>query len=291
MSIEVRDQRLARIARADALIEVIASAFKFTEGPIWHPRERHLTFSDIPDSKLYRYRDGDAIAVYRDPSHMANGNTYDRDGRMLTCEHATSRVVREEAGRLEVLASHYEGKELNSPNDIIVARDGTIYFTDPTFGRLPTATGLARPLALDFRGVYRLDPVSRALTLLTRDFDMPNGLCLDLSERCLYVADTARRQIRKFRFGAAGRLEDGAVFAASPAPDGLKIDSEGNVYAGGPGGVHVYHKDDGALLGVFGTGSFCANFTWGGDDLRTLYLTSSTQLLRVRVEVPGLPLF
>jgi gluconolactonase len=291
MSIEVKDPRMTRLVRADAAVETIADTFRFTEGPAWHPRERHLTFSDIPANRLYRYREGGDIAVYREPSHMTNGNTYDRAGRLLSCEHATSRVVREEGGRLDVLASHYEGRELNSPNDIVVARDGTLLFTDPTYGRRAAPTGLERPLVLDFRGLYRLDPATRALSLLARDFEQPNGLCLGLDERTLYVADTTRRHIRRFRFGAGGSLDDGPVFAESPAPDGLKIDSEGNVYAGGPGGVHVYDRADGTHLGVIGTGAFCANFAWGGDDLRTLYLTSSTKLLRVRVEVPGLPLF
>jgi gluconolactonase len=283
------DSRFAEIIDADAKSVAIAQDFDFTEGPIWHPREGHVTFSDIPANRLYRYTPGGGVVLYREPSNMANGNTYDRQGRMLSCEHATSRVTREEGGVLSVLASHYDGKELNSPNDIVVARDGRIFFTDPTYGR-QAHTGVVRHQVLDFQGVYRIDP-DGTLTLLTKDFAQPNGLCLDLDEQHLYVADTVRRHIRKFRLEPDGTLAGGTVFCESPAPDGLKTDSLGNVYTGGPRGVHVYHRDDGAFLGVIGTPGFCANFCWGGDDLRTLYLTSSKAFLQVRVEVPGLALF
>ncbi len=289
MTIDVQDPRLLDVVDEDSPIETISEQFDFTEGPIWHPGERHLVFSDIPANRLYRWSEGEGLAVYREPSQMANGNTYDRQGRILSCEHATSRVVREEAGRLEVLASHFEGKELNSPNDIVVRRDGGIYFTDPLYGR-GSHTGIEREPELDFQGVYRIEPDSGALTLLGRDFESPNGLCFGLDHDVLFVADTSRRHIRRFRVAGRG-LEGGEIFADSPRPDGLKIDSEGNLYAGGPGGVHVHHRDDGTLLGVIGTGSFCANFAWGGDDLRTLFMTSSKGLYRTRVKVPGIALF
>lgn len=290
MSIQQNDSRLSTIIEPNTAIEVLGNDFRFTEGPIWHPRAKHVTFSDIPANKLFRYSDVHGFAVYRDPSNMTNGNTYDIAGRMLSCEHATSRVVREEAGEYKTLASHHEGKELNSPNDIIVGRRGAIYFTDPTYGR-QAHTGVVRPQMLDFQGVYRIDPQTNALRLLAKDFDQPNGLCFDLEETSLYVADTARRHIRKFTLSADGDLSGGAVFAESPAPDGLKVDSQGHVYAGGPGGVYIYHRDDGALLGIIGTPAFCANFCWGGDDLKTLYLTASTGLFRAQVKVPGLALF
>ena len=295
MSIEIRDRRLLDVVDEGLELEQLAGDFQFTEGPIWHPREKHLTFSDIPANRMFRWSDAGGVAVFREPSNMTNGNTYDQQGRMLSCEHATSRVTRTEAdGSVTVLASHYEGKELNSPNDIVVRNDGTVWFTDPTYGRADR-TGVVREPELDFRGVYRLHP-DGDLVLLAKDFDMPNGLAFTPDHQSLYVADTPRRHIRRFAIEADGSLSGGDVFAESSgdgpgAPDGLKTDSAGNVFCAGPGGVHVYHPADGTCLGVIQTPAFCANFAWGGDDLRTFFLTSSTGLYRTRVKVPGIALF
>ncbi len=288
MSIDRRDPRLDEIVDVDAKRETLGTGFGFLEGPIWHPLGQHLTFSDIPNNRLHRHSDAAGFSIYREPSNMANGNTYDAEGRMLSCEHATSRVVREQGGRLEVLASHFQGRELNSPNDIVVAADGAIYFTDPTYGR-QGRHGVERPVELGFQGVYRID-VDGSLTLLAGDFEQPNGLCLSLDGAALFVADTTRRHVRRFEFTGDG-LSGGDVFCESPAPDGLKVDIQGNLYAGGPEGVYVYHRDGGALLGIVRTPEFCANFTWGDSDLRSLYLTASTALYRVRVATPGLAPF
>ena len=287
MSVDIRHPDLNQIVSADAEREALSEAFGFTEGPIWNPHERHVTFSDIPASKLFRWSEADGFSVYRDPTNMANGNTYDAAGRILTCEHASSQVRREEDGALTVIASHYDGKELNSPNDIVVRSDGAIFFTDPVYGRMEGPHGRGRDLELDFRGVYRIDP-DGTLTLLGKDFESPNGLCFGLDESVLFVADTQRRHIRRFTVNGDA-LEGGEVFAESPAPDGLKIDTVGNVYAGGPGGVHVY-SPEGTFLGVIQTPAFCANFCWGGDDLRTMFMTASTGFYRIRVNVPGKPL-
>ena len=296
MGIQVRDPRLRDVVDDGQTLTQLADGFQFTEGPIWHPLERHLTFSDIHGNRQHRWSEADGLSVYREPSNMANGNTYDRQGRMLTCEHATSRVVRSDAsGAVTVLASHYQGKELNSPNDIVVRRDGTVWFTDPTYGR-HDGVGVARALELDFRGVFRMGPDGEDLTVAWDDFEMPNGLAFTPDERHLYVADTPRMHIRRFACDAGGKLSGGEVFAESTgegrgAPDGLKTDSAGHVFCAGPGGVHIYHPSDGACLGVIETPAFCANFTWGGEDMRTFYLTASTCLHCVRVKVPGIPLF
>lgn len=296
MSIEIRDRRLLDVVDEGLELEQLAGDFQFTEGPIWHPQEKHLTFSDIPANRMFRWSEAGGVAVFREPSNMTNGNTYDQQGRMLSCEHATSRVTRTEAdGSVTVLASHYQGKELNSPNDIVVRNDGTVWFTDPTYGRADR-TGVVREPELDFRGVYRLHPDGGDLVLLAKDFDMPNGLAFTPDHRSLYVADTPRRHIRRFAIEADGSLTGGDVFAESRgdgpgAPDGLKTDSAGNVFCAGPGGVHVYHPADGTCLGVIQTPAFCANFAWGEDDLRTFFLTSSTGLYRTRVKVPGIALF
>ena len=296
MSIEIRDERFLGIADEALELEQLAGDFQFTEGPIWRPGEKHLTFSDIPANRMFRWSDAAGLGVFREPSNMTNGNTYDRQGRILSCEHATSRVVRAEAdGSITVLASHYDGKELNSPNDIVVRNDDTVWFSDPTYGRLGN-TGVVREPELDFRGVYRLHPESGRLEPLAKDFEMPNGLAFTPDHRSLYVADTPRMHIRKFAIESDGSLRGGEVFAESSgsgpgAPDGLKTDRAGHVFCAGPGGVHVYHPADGTCLGVLRTPAFCANFTWGGDDFRTFFLTSSTGLYRTRLKVPGIPLF
>ena len=295
MGIEIRDSRLLDIVSEDTELEVLGEGFGFTEGPIWHPQDKHLTFSDIPSNRMHRWSEATGVTVYREPSNLANGNTYDKEGRILSCEHGTSRVVREEHdGTLNVLASHWDDKELNSPNDIVVRSNGDIFFTDPTFGRADH-TGIPRELELDFRGVYKIDGQSGELTLLRNDFTQPNGLAFTQDERYLYVADTPEMHIRKFDVSTDGTLSGGDVFTNSTgegagAPDGLKVDSNDNVYCCGPGGVHVY-APDGICLGVIQTPAFCANFTWGDDDFLTFYMTSSNHLYRIPVKVPGVPLF
>jgi gluconolactonase len=245
----------------------------------------------MPGNRMRRWDAATGITTFRHPSNMANGNAYDRQGRMVTCEHATSRVTRtEHGGRIEVLASHYEGKALNSPNDVIVASAGAIYFTDPTFGRMEYY-GVPREPELAFRGVYRIDPGDNRLTLLADDFEQPNGLCLSLDERRLFVNDTVRGHIRVFDVAGDGAIANGRVWAETTgegagAPDGMKLDSEENVYCTGPGGIHVFDRDA-RCLGVIRTPEGTANFTFGGDDRRSLFITASTSLYRIEVNVPG----
>ncbi|RLT41996.1 MAG: SMP-30/gluconolactonase/LRE family protein [Chloroflexi bacterium] len=296
MPIEIRDSRLTQVVAADARIEQIATGFKFTEGPIWHPYDKHLTFSDIIGNAIHRWSATDGLTDFRRPSRMANGNTYDSQGRILTCEHASSRVARSDSAGdgYEVLASHYAGKELNSPNDIVVKSDGSVYFTDPPFGRI-VPWGVARAQKLDFAGVYRLDTASGALTLLVDDFAGPNGLCFSLDEKRLFVNDTMRGHIRVFDVQADGTLANGRVWAelkgeGSGAPDGMKVDQAGNLFSCGPGGVYVFDSSANCL-GLVRPPEGCANFTWGDDDLRSLYITAGTSVYRVRVLVPGRALF
>ena len=235
------------------------------------------------------------IQIFRQPSNMANGNFYDLQGRLISCEHATSRVTRtEHDGSITVLASHYDGKELNSPNDVIVKSDGSIYFSDPSFGRMEYY-GVLREAELDVRGVYRLEPDSRDLTLLVDDFDQPNGLTFSLDERHLFINDTMRAHIRVFDVTADGGLSNGRVWAELTGErdglaDGMKIDSEGNLYTAGPGGVQVF-APDATCLGVIYVPQGVANFTWGDADLCSLFINAGTSLYRTRVNVPGRELF
>ena len=295
MTAEVRDGFLRKVVGDDPAVERLATGFAFTEGPVWHPREKHLTFSDMPGDHMRRWTAAGGIQTFRQPSNMANGNTYDRAGRMLTCEHATSRVTRTEPdGRISVLATHYDGKQLNSPNDIVERSDGGIYFTDPTFGRMPYY-GVERAPELAFRGVYRVEENGSGPTLLADDFGQPNGLCFSHDETRLFVNDTEREHIRVFTVGNGGLLSGGIVWAevtgtGEGAPDGMKIDRAGNLYCCGPGGLHVF-TPDARCLGVIRVPEVVANFTWGDDDLRSIFLTASTSLYRVRTMTPGVALF
>ncbi|MGH6623354.1 MAG: SMP-30/gluconolactonase/LRE family protein [Burkholderiaceae bacterium] len=291
MSVEIRDRRFEDIVGESVACELLASGFLFTEGPVWDAPRNRLLFSDIPGNALKQWSAGTGVSVFRAPSNMTNGMTWDREGRLLCCEHATSRVTRTEAdGKVTVIASEYRGQALNSPNDIVVKSDGSIYFTDPTYGRMPYY-GVEREPVLGFRGVYRVDADGKRVTLLADDFAQPNGLCFSADERRLFVNDTERTHIRAFDVREDGTLENGRVWAVvagdgSGAPDGMKIDSEGNLYCCGPGGIHVFDQTA-RLLGVIRVPCAAANFNWGEEDLRSLFITASDSLYRVRVRVPG----
>ncbi len=295
MNVEIRDERFRQVVGCDAPVEELATGFDFTEGAVWNHVETCLIFSDMPGNVIRKWTPANGIEVFRQPSNMANGNTYDLQGRLITCEHATSRVTRtEHDGSLTILVSHYDGKELNSPNDVIVKSDGSIYFSDPSFGRMEYY-GVARDAELDFRGVYRLDPESGDLTLLVDDFDQPNGLTFSLDEQRLFINDTMRGHIRVFDVDADGGLTSGHVWAELAGDreglaDGMKIDRQGNLYTAGPGGVHVF-APDATCLGVIYVPQGVANFTWGDADLRSLFINAGTSLYRTRVNVPGRKLF
>jgi gluconolactonase len=292
--LDIRHPGLTQIVSPDSDLEVIATGFQFLEGPVWHPIGCHLTFSDIPGDTMYHWQPDAGVTIFRAPSHKANGNTYDHQARLLTCEHATSRVVRQEAdGRVTVLASHYRDQELNSPNDIVVRRDGSIYFSDPNFGRRPTRYGVPRPQQLTFQAVFRLDAQTGELTPVADDFDQPNGLCFSLDETRLFINDSLRQHIRVFDVRSDGTLTNGCVWAETTgegvgAPDGMKFDSAGHLYCCGPGGIHIFNQEA-HCLGVIQMPEQTANFCWGDNDLCSLYICASTTLYRLRMAAPGRP--
>lgn len=276
----------------DASLEQLATGYKFVEGPAWDPKRGHLTFSDIAGDAMFRWRPGGGPPEpYRRPSRMANGNTYDPEGRLLTCEHASSRLVREQPdGSLTVLASHHGEKELNSPNDVIVTSAGVIWFTDPLPGRKPFF-GVPRAPELDFQGVWRLRPGDAAAEPIVVDFELPNGVCTNPEETLLYVNDTPRGHIRRFALTPDGALSGGEIFArlegeGEGVPDGLKTDTAGRVWCTGPGGVHVF-APSGQALGVIRIPEKTANFTWFGADRSTLVTTSSTSLYTLPMRATG----
>ena len=290
MELEIRDNRILEIFDADSKIEIVGSGFEFTEGPLWDHNDQSLIFSDMPGNKMRKWTQSGGIESYRDPSNMANGNAYDHLGRLVTCEHATSRVtLTEKDGGIKILASHFEGKELNSPNDIIVSKKGVIYFTDPTFGRMEYY-GVLRECELEVRGVYMIDNNGQ-VSLLADDFDQPNGLCFSDDESKLFVNDSMKNHIRVFDINADGTLKGGAVWATLESdgdgvPDGMKIDTGGNMYCCGPGGIHILDSNA-TSLGVIEIPEPAANFTWGESDMKSLFITASSSLFKLRVKIPG----
>jgi gluconolactonase len=251
----------------------------------------------MPADIRRRWSEADGVTEVANPSNKGNGMTYDAEGRLLVCEHVTSSLVRMDpdgkGGNREVIASHYEGKELNSPNDVIVATDGSIYFSDPWYGRMPVF-GIERERELDFQGVYRIAPEGSDPQLLVDDFEQSNGLCFSPDESLLYVNDTPRAHIRVFDRQPDGTIANGRMFfesigsgvIAEGIPDGMKCDERGNVYVTGPGGVWVISPDR-ELLGIIEVPENVGNLNWGGDDWSDLYMPSSTSLYRISMKVSG----
>lgn len=266
----------------------IADGFQFTEGPVWHP-EGYLLFSDIPADTIYRYFPGGRPEPYIAPSRHANGLTFDRQGRLLACEHGGRRVSRRAAdGTMQPLAGHYAGKPLNSPNDLAVHSGGSIFFTDPPYGLDPA------PGEQGFNGIYRLDPEG-GIVLLNRTMNRPNGLAFSLDESVLYVADSRNRKALAFPVQDDLSLGQPAVLidmdtAERGGPDGMKVDRQGNLYVAGPGGLWVI-TPAGEQLGTIALPQLPANLCFGGPDYQTLYITARTGLYSLAVSVAGRPVF
>jgi gluconolactonase len=280
-------------------LALVADGFAFTEGPAWSPAGQDLVFSDIPGDTRYRWSEADGLSVDLRPTFKGNGMFYERDGSLLVCEQASSLLVRYPAsdgpgsslGERQVLASHYQGLELNSPNDVITRSDGTIYFTDPNFGREDDVTGVFRPPSpLGFMGVFRLLTGSDEPELLVErdEFNGPNGLCFSPDESVLYVDDLT--SIKAFDVAPDGTLGPARLLrddmgrqrgeAYKGVPDGMRCDERGDIWCTAAGGVWVV-LPSGDLLGIIETPEVCANLAWGGPDLRTLFLCTSTSLRAV----------
>ena len=245
MSHEALQPEFGDLIDPEAQVNQIGTGFIFTEGPVWHPLDHYLLFSDMPGDVRRRWDADHGVTEVRRPANKCNGMTYDADLNLIVCEHATSLLVRERPdGRREVLASHFGGQELNTPNDVCVRSDGSIYFTDPIYGRSPHY-GVERPHELGFQGVYRLPPAGGAPQLLVDDdlFNQPNGLCFSPDEKLLFVNDSAQTLIRVFDVPADGSLANGRIFASGSLfarrarrPDGMKCDERGNIWVTAPGG-------------------------------------------------------
>jgi gluconolactonase len=297
MTLQVKAPSLLELVDEDAELERLGTGFTFTEGPIWNPAG-YLLFSDMPGDVRRRWDEQGGVREVANPSNKGNGMTLDANGRLLVCEHVTSAVVRMDpdgtgSGR-EVLATHYQGKELNSPNDVIVAEDGAVYFSDPTYGRMP-GFGVEREQELDFQGVYRIAPGGGEPELLIVDFVQPNGLCFSPDQSLLYINDTTRAHIRAFDVRPDGTIENGRVLAdgvgsgdldRGDLADGMKVDERGNIWVTGTGGVMVFDSD-GQHLGTVEVPENVGNINWGGLDWSWLFIAASTSLYRLKCKVSG----
>jgi gluconolactonase len=276
------DAGLSPLVEMDSF-ERIAGGHQFTEGPAWHP-DGYLLYSDIPANRICFWT-GEGVKTYREPSGNSNGLVFDRRLRLVACEHGNRRVSRTEHDWAVVpIAERYQGKRLNSPNDVVVRRDGTIYFTDPPYGVE------AKDRELDFQGVFRLAPDGE-LAIVASDFDKPNGLAFSPDERTLYIDDSARRHIRAFNVDADGSLRNGSLFAEMPSsapgsPDGMKVDIDGRLYVAGPEGLWVFDPS-GKRLGILDIPEKPSNCCWGDADRRTLFITAKSSVYRVRMKTPG----
>jgi gluconolactonase len=297
MALQVNAPAFLELVDEDAELERLGTGFTFTEGPIWNPAG-YLLFSDMPGDVRRRWDAQSGVTEVANPSNKGNGMTLDNDGRLIVCEHVTSSVVRMDpdgrGGGREVLASHYEGRELNSPNDVVVKSDGAIYFSDPTYGRMP-GFGLERDQDLVFQGVYRIPPEGGGPQLLVDDFDQPNGLCFSVDESLLYINDTPRAHIRVFDVSADGTLSNSRVLAdgigsgsleIGDLVDGMKLDERGNVWVTGPGGVCVF-SPEGEHIGTVEVPENVGNINWGGPDWNELFIPATTSVYRITCKVSG----
>jgi gluconolactonase len=300
------DPRFDKLVPKQAKVEKIADGFAWVEGPIWNRQEHYLLFSDIPNNSIFKWQEGNSTSLFLKPSGYtgstpfagrepgSNGLTFDAAGRLVMCEHGDRRISRlEPDGKKTTLADRYQGKRLNSPNDLTFAPNGDLYFTDPPFGLPQAFDDPAREL--DFCGVYRLS-ADGILTLMTKDLKAPNGVAFSPSGKTVYIsnADPHNAIWMTYEVQEDGTFANGRVFfdattwtkTKKGVPDGMKIDKDGNLFAAGPGGIHVF-APDGSHLGSFETGVPTANCAWGNNG-STLYIAANTAIYRVHLDTKGL---
>ena len=302
-AIEVVDVRFEKVRLMAAAVERLWTGGRWVEGPVWFGDGRYLLFSDIPNERILRWvEETGQVSVFRSPSGSANGNTRDRQGRLITCEQDGRRVTRTEIdGAITVLIDSYDGKRLNSPNDVVVHPDGSIWFTDPGYGILSNYEGWRAPFELPTR-VYRFDPQTREATVVIEELTRPNGLCFSPDHRRLYVVDTGctddashHRNIMLFDIVDGVRARHGRPFCdmAPGRSDGIRCDVDGNLWAasgfGGDGtnGVHVF-APDGDRIARIHLPEPCSNLCFGGRKRNRLFMTGSTSLYALYVETQGI---
>jgi len=297
---EVLDEDFRRKIRFSASVEKLYTGCRWAEGPAYFPAHRCLIWSDIPNERMLRWNEADgSVSIFRSPSNYANGNTLDRQGRLVTCEHGGRRVTRtEHDGSVTVLADRYQGKRFNSPNDVVVKSDGSVWFTDPTYGIDSDYEGHKAEAEQDGSHVYRIDPDGN-VTRVIDDFEKPNGLAFSPDERFLYVADSGAthrldgpRHIRRFNVREDGTLSGGEVFASLTDSlfDGFRLDMDGRVWTSAGTDVHCY-EPDGRLTGKIRIGETVSNLVFGGPKRNRLFICATSSLYSVLVAVNGAKTF
>jgi gluconolactonase len=293
---EILDERFRTCVNRTSHVERLWTGGRWTEGPVYFPAGRYTLFSDIPNDRIMRYDETDgSVSVFRSPCGYTNGHTVDRQGRLVSCEHGGRRVSRtEHDGRITVIADNYNGKRLNSPNDVVVKSDGSIWFTDPPYGILTDYEGHKAEPENGFN-VYRVDGQSAAISVAVDDFVRPNGIAFSPDEKKLYIVDSAGgrtkgepKHIRVFDVGENGKLSGGEEFADCTAGrfDGMRFDTEGRLWAATDDGVHCL-APDGTLIGKVKIPEICSNVVFGGPKRNTLYVTATNSLYAVMLHVNG----
>jgi gluconolactonase len=297
---EVIDSRFRGLVFANVHLERLHTGSRWTEGPAWFAAGRYLVWSDIPNDRMLRWDETDgSVSVFRAPAMNANGHTVDNEGRLVSCEHRGRCISRTGFdGRREVLAERFDGKRFNSPNDVVVKSDGSIWFTDPSYGIDSDYEGDAAESEIGARNVYRLDPSSGRVSLVADDFVQPNGLAFSPDESLLYIVDTGAthvpdgpHHVRRFKVSVDGRtLSGGEVFATCDAGlyDGLRVDAKSNLWLSAGDGVHC-HASDGTLLGKIRVPETVANLCFGGPKLNRLFICATTSLYSVFLNTRAAP--
>ena len=288
----VEDPRFNDLIDTEATLEAVSCGYQVTEGIMWWPQHNSLIWSDMWYGKVYEW-DPKTLEtkIIKQPSNINNGNFIDKDGRIVSCEHATSQiVVWQEDGRwMKPVATHYNGKQLNSPNDVITDSKGRIWFSDPMYGRTSPKAGIKRESELGFQGVYCVDTDGKVI-LARDDFEQPNGLCLEAGEKTMLVNDTPRQEIRRFKVEDDCTLSGGEqVCKVDGRPDGTKLDSEGNIYTTASGNLQIFDKN-GVSLGKINVPGQCRNFCFGGENLDYLYFACET-IWRLKIKAHGIEFF
>lgn len=297
---EVLDERFRACFNRTSHVERLWTGARWTEGPVYFPAHRSVLFSDIPNNRIMRFDETDgSVSVFRHPSNYANGHTVDRQGRLVSCEHGGRRVTRtEHDGRITVIADSYNGKPLNSPNDVVVKSDDSIWFTDPPYGILSDYEGDKAEPENGFN-VYRVDGKTGAITVVADDFIRPNGLAFSRDEKKLYIVDSAGgrtkgepKHIRVFDVAADGKLSNSEEFADCTAGrfDGMRMDTDGRLWAATDDGVHCLDTD-GTLIGKIKIPEICSNVVFGWPKRNYLYITATNSLYGVLLQVNGAKTF